>query len=266
MTLAEAEAILRSWFRRSTATQYSSYGYDLYIPTVIRWHTTQEHPNQSSDPNLEAQNIEHWSPAFAEAAWDLARRGILRPGVRVHGQQSTEDGSAGYGFSLTSIGQQWIQEADPIHFVPTASHRFSELLGDFRSQFGEGYFSRSQEAVRCFQAMAYLACCAMCGAAAESIMLAAAAAKTGDEDTVLEKYRSAQGRSRVRNLLVGAASRRLQADFDTFLGLLNYWRDEAAHGVASNLGSTEAELGLVQLCRFAVFMKDNWEVLARLPV
>ena len=94
-------------------------------------------------------------------------------------------------------------------------------------------------------------------------MLATAVAKEGSEDRVLEMYRTAQGRGRVRSLLVGSTTQRLQRDFDTFLGLLNYWRDDAAHGVASTLGATEAELALVQLARFAAFMRDNWDEFTR---
>ena len=260
MTPGEAEALIAEWLRGRPYNGISSYGYDLYIPNVIRWHTYRGNPQ--ADGNLLHRNNQAWSPVFAFAAWDLARRGILRPGVRVHGSQSTDDGNAGFGFSLTPVGEVWLREADSDRFIPTAPHRFAELLAGFRERYGDGYFSRSQEAVRCFQAMAYLACCVMCGAAAESIMLAAAIAKDGSEQRVLKMYRTAQGRGRVRSLLVGAATLRQQRDFDTFLGLLNYWRDDAAHGAASTLGATEAELALLQLGRFAAFMRDNWDEFA----
>lgn len=261
MTTSEAEGIIAEWLRARPHIGVSTFGYDLYLPAVIRWHTQRTNPQ--ADSNLEHRNIQAWSPLFAHAAWDLARRGLMRPGVRAHGLQSTEDGNAGFGFSVTPAGDAWLLEVDTNRFIPTAPHRFAELLGGFRDRYGDGYFSRAHEAVCCFQAMAYLACCVMCGAAAESIMLAAAVAKEGSEEPVLEMYRTAQGRSRVRNLLVGATAQRLQREFDIFLGLLNYWRDEAAHGVASTLSSIEAELALVQLARFASFMRDNWDRLTR---
>lgn len=46
-------------------------------------------------------------------------------------------------------------------------------------------------------------------------------------------------------------------------GLMNYWRDEAVHEVASPFSSTEAELALVKLSRFAVFVQCNWDVPTR---
>jgi hypothetical protein len=262
MTLSEAEALIAEWLRSDQKSVYANYGYDLYIPNVIRWHTRRDNPRVGED-EIVNRNSEAWSPVLASAAWDLCRRGILRPGVRAHNLQSTPDACAGFGFSLTPTGHAWLKDVDGNQFIPTASHRFAELLGGFRERYGDGFFSRSQEAVRCFQAMAYLACCAMSGAAAESIMLATAVAKDGSENKVLKMYRAANGRVSVRNLIVGAADQRLQRDFDTSLSLLNYWRDEAAHGVASALSSTEAELALLQLNRFALFMRDNWNTFTR---
>ena len=72
-----------------------------------------------------------------------------------------------------------------------------QLIEQFRTMYGDGFFQRAQEAIRCHFATAYLACCVMCGAATESIMLRAAINKKGDEEPVLKEYRRAGGRRHV---------------------------------------------------------------------
>ena len=79
---------------------YSSYGYDLYIPNAIRMHTQ------------DASEMDKISPVFFDAAWELCRRGILRPGVRKLRSQATDEGSAGAGFSVTPFGREWLKEAE----------------------------------------------------------------------------------------------------------------------------------------------------------
>jgi hypothetical protein len=54
--------------------------------------------------------------------------------------------------------------------------------------------------------MNYLACCAMAGAAAESILLAVAIAKTGDEDKMLKTYRAAGGRRDLTRLVAASVA------------------------------------------------------------
>jgi len=77
--------------------------------------------------------------------------------------------------------------------VPIEKGRFAELLDSSGKRFGNAFRERSQEAIRCYGANAYFACCAMCGAAAESIIIAVAVTKTGDETKVLRDYQSAGG-------------------------------------------------------------------------
>jgi len=62
------------------------------------------------------------------------------------------------------------------------------------------------EAIKCRNAEAWLACCAMSGAAAESVLLALAIAKVGNEEHVLQAYRQSSGRQRVLKLVVGQAT------------------------------------------------------------
>ena len=147
------------------------------------------------------------SPIFFAAAWELCRRGILRPGIHAVDGQANLDSQAGSGYSLTPLGRQWLEEIDDLQFIPTEPGAVSEILARFLPRFGVGFHQRAQEASKCYFATAYLGCCAMCGAAAESILLAAAIAKTADEAAILKTYKSASGRKRVEDGLIGQAAR-----------------------------------------------------------
>jgi hypothetical protein len=97
----------------------------------------------------------------------------------------------------------------------------------------------------------------MCGAAAESILLAAAIAKSSEEE-VLRKYASSGGRNKVENIIIGQASAKVQQEFRGLTVLLKYWRDEAAHGRASSISDDEAYTSLALLLRFAHYAHDHW--------
>jgi hypothetical protein len=60
----------------------------------------------------------------------------------------------------------------------------------------------------------------MCGASAESILLATAIAKDGDEDRILRMYARASGRRDIENLLIGRAREQLAREFRGFMMLL----------------------------------------------
>jgi len=59
----------------------------------------------------------------------------------------------------------------------------------------DGYAQRAGEAVSDYRSLNYLSACTMAGVAAESILLATAIAKVGDEGKVLAEYRSSGGRA-----------------------------------------------------------------------
>ena len=111
--------------------------------------------------------------------------------------------------------------------------------------------------MRCYGAHAYVACCAMCGAAAESILLAVAIERRSEPD-VLKMYQGMGGRGRVEKLIVGQLPEQLRIEFLGFTTLVKYWRDEAAHGRASRTGDDEAYTSLALLLRFAKYVSDHW--------
>lgn len=245
------------WLREWPLSSYQTYGYDIYLPGIIRKYVETHENLRGLEGAPREQEI---SPHFYTAAWELCRRGILRPGVRIMGAQATVEGSSGDGYSVTPFGKTWVEESNRDDFVPTEPGRFATMLKPFHTRYGSGFYERGQEAIRCYGAHAYLACCAMCGAAAESILLAVAIAKT-DEASVLKTYRSAQGRSRIENLIFGKARKQLQTEFRGFSSLLKYWRDEAAHGKTSGITDNEAYTSLALLLRFAIYTDECWDEL-----
>jgi hypothetical protein len=134
-----------------------------------------------------------------------------------------------------------------------------EALAKAPHPWSNGFRQRGQEAVRCYGAHAYLACCAMCGAAAESVLLALDAAKEGDADRVLRHYVSANGRTKVENLVLGQQPKDIQSAMRGYCTLLKYWRDAAAHGATTGMDDNEAYTSLALLLRLARFASDRWE-------
>lgn len=170
------------------------------------------------------------------------------------------NGASAEGYSLTVIGRSWIEQGAPDVFLVDPD-RLSQMFDKLSPRFGPGFLPRATEAVRCHRFGAYLGCCAMSGAAAESILLAVAATKSGDDRATLAKYRTASGRRRVVDSVVGQARPTIAEPFRSATGLLSFWRDDAAHGPASEISEIEAHEALTRLLRFAQFATENWEEL-----
>lgn len=251
----DASNLLIKWMRDNEFLKgQSRYGYDVYLPSLIEAYLKIEGVEHTKVQKLLKELI----LVFYPAAWELCRRGILRPGVNQYLAQATSDGNAGNGYSITPFGSKWLAESNQDDYVPTEPERFAQMLEPFRQKFGPGFYERAQEAIRCYGAHAYLACCAMCGGASESIMLSAAIAKTKDEADILKKYRSSNGRSTIENILIGKQKNNLKIEYRDCTRLLKYWRDESSHGKKSSIKDNEAFTSLALLLRFAKFVDDNW--------
>jgi len=235
---------------------------DVWVPKVVAAYlrkTTGE-PIAEDDPSL----FEFY-PAFHDAAWDLARQGVLRPSaIYPDGVILPMGVQRGAGYCLTEAGRARLAELADQPWVPVDPSRYSEALKRFSGNLGPGFEQRSYEAARSYDAGNYLACCAMCGAAAESILLAIAIAKSRDEGATLATYRTANGRRKVVESVVGQARQTIAEPFRSATGLLSFWRDEAAHGLASTISEIEAHEALARLLRFAQYATDNWDELTRL--
>jgi hypothetical protein len=209
---------------------------------------------------------------FYDATWVLCTRGILRPaaafpagenGANRIGQEFPSSPFYGDGYSLTAWGRQWIKASvseRPV--LPSDPDRITEMLHQFRPRFGDGYAQRAAEAVADWRMGNYLSSCVMAGAAAESVLLAAAVSKTKDETRVLAEYRTGNGRSRIVKRVVAGTTPAVHERFTNALGILSYWRDDAGHGTATSVGEIEAYEALSRLLRLAQFTWDNWSVLA----
>jgi hypothetical protein len=242
---------------RHRPTDYAKYGYEIHLrdAVLIYWRDVEQ---VSIPRDLKSQEAEKLAEFFYDAAWELCRRGIFRPSVK-HILDQGEAG--GRGYSVTAAGRVWLERADEALVVPMEPSRFAQRVEKFRARLGDGFFQRAQEAIRCHFATTYLACCAMCGSATESILLRVAIAKTGDEQEVLRVYRSASGRRQVESIVVGRLREPLASQFRNLTDLLKYWRDEAAHGVISDISEFEAHEALARLLRFAHFVDDHWNEL-----
>ena len=89
-------------------------------------------------------------------------------------------------WSISRFGFGWLAQASKRPFLDMS--RMSEVLAGFVPHFGLGFGQRAVEAVRTYRTANYLAACSMAGAAAESILLAAAIAKSKNEGKILKMY------------------------------------------------------------------------------
>jgi hypothetical protein len=251
----DALQYLLDYIAKPRKSDYSSFGYDIYLPNVIPAFLSEVH----GVPEREARGLpsEAISPAFYDAAWTLCRHGILRPGIKRTGAQSAGEGD---GYSVTGMGRTWVADGASYPLVVDTT-RVNALFAKLSAHFGPGFQQRANEAVRCHAFGCYLASCAMCGAAAESMLLAVAIAKTRNEERTLKMYHAPHGRRNVVESIVSGLKPSIASPFRSATGLLSYWRDEAAHGMASEISEIEAHDAIARLMRFAQFASDNWDLL-----
>ncbi len=179
------------------------------------------------------------------------------PGTVSYGPSAQYNARVEYGFILTDYGRGWLKQATAYEYIPLEFGHFAKILADHAQVLGVDYHSRSQEALRCYRAQAYLACCTMCGASAEAILLSVALLKSGDGKKVHKDYLSAGGRVRIENSILGQQSAGIQREFRGYMDLLKYWRDNASHGSHSVIQESEAFISLTLLLRFAQFVSSR---------
>lgn len=236
-------------------------GYDVHLQLVCNIYAVESGAVLSGDRAIESTSSQ-FLPTFSAAGWELCRRGILRPGViNIALNHPANAFSPDRGYTITPAGKRWFADADPLLYIPTDSSRLTTMLAGFSRKFGPAFGQRAEEAVKCYNALAYLACCAMCGAAAESILLALAIERRGDAGAVLREYRTSGGRARVEKHLLGQVGDPVKSRFHMAMNLLNYWRDDSSHGTLSAIGDPEAFDALSRLLRVAHFATEHWATL-----
>jgi hypothetical protein len=98
--------ILRSLRERGLAA-HGLHGYHLTVVDLAARYVEEvlgeRHPDRIENASSYAV-----STAFYDAAWELARRGILRPSVHSSFMQFDAFQATGGGYSLTAIGKEWL--------------------------------------------------------------------------------------------------------------------------------------------------------------
>jgi hypothetical protein len=231
---------------------------DLYLPDTI-WNFWLPRLDRSSGKYMSINELEQERMIpFYDAVWELCRLGVLRPG------EFAPLGMAhpkmfGDSYVITSFGRTWLQEAKLRPFIDMS--RLAQLLSTFSSRFGDGYAQRATESVKTYRTANWLAASVMAGAAAESILIALAVAKSGDERRVLKTYNGPSGRAATTKMVLDGVRASVQQHLENALLVLHYWRDSASHGVSSSITEIEAHASLMQLLRLAQFADKNWDPL-----
>jgi hypothetical protein len=239
---------------RDQPTAVKSYGYDVWIANVAEAFARQfARPGQ---PHFElAPAVQSVSRTFMDAAWQLCRLGVLRPGTKEITLQSHADGE---GYAITEFGTKWLAEHSKPAYVPTDPGRIASLLAGPQSLFGEVYATRAADAARCYSAHAFYACCAMIGAAAESIVVAPGIAKL-TEQTTLQLYRETHGRKALTEAVLQGCPEYVAREFRLHADLIGLWRDQSAHAHAVSIGEAEAFTNMRGLIKFAHFAEERWQ-------
>lgn len=248
----EATKLIASWLRNHQPGLYQ-YGYEIYLPSLAM-KFLEQYP-QLTMPDERKKIFKKHSSLFYSAAWDLCRRGVLRPGVTEFEHQATSDGAAGNGYSITYFGKQWLSEKDNEDFVPTEPEAFGKYIGQFKEVFGSAFHECAQQAIRCYNSHSYLACCTMCGAAAEAMVLKAASLKEGNEENVVKMYSGKEGRKKLEKFLF-SDQKAHREPIALYHSLLNYWKSETPN-TKSEVSSIEAFTTLSMLLRLAQHLAEK---------
>ncbi len=262
---SEAEGLIYEYL--SDPAHYPDHDFDFFFDTFAEWHTNkiiQANPQiKQAYRRVEGFRNEYKaanSDVFANSLWSLAKRGFLRPGKARYSSGSGSGSDYGYCYCLTDLGKEWLESEDDL-FIVISNHALANQLAMHNDRFGKVYAMRSQEAIKCFQSMAYLGCCAMCGAAFESILIVTAIEKTKDEKEIIKMIRGRNGTRRVWKELAEEISW-LSRQFESSYSLVKYWRDISSHGEDPyEVTSNEANISIRQLIQFSKLVDDNWETL-----
>jgi hypothetical protein len=125
------------------------------------------------------------------------------------------------------------------------------MLEPYADLFGKGFQERAQEAVRCYNAHAYLACCAMAGAAAETVLIKVA-------DTLGIKRSKNEAITKMRDSIISNSQKGIKEGLIAYSDIVKYWRDEGMHHEDWETKSEKAYISLAMLLRLSIFAKEQW--------
>jgi hypothetical protein len=256
MHFDDALEVLIKYLAAMPQTSAKDHGGDLWIPHMVQGYW-QMQPEPVSGEDLEDR---HYQP-FYDAAWELCRIGVLRPGEFAPRGWATDAGLfSGDTFSITRFGRTWLKDASQRPLVDPG--RMAQALQEFGPRFGDGFTQRAIEAVRTHRSGNYLAACVMAGGAAESILLSLATAKMGDPAKVLVEYNTTGGRRRVIKRMGNNAAPFIGAQLEGLLQPFVHWHDSAGFATMTTITEVEARNALTDLMRLAQYVKDHWDELS----
>jgi hypothetical protein len=201
---------------------------------------------------------------FADSCWFLALQGLIRPStITPHGTTGGTHGANGMYFSITQSGKEWLKSHTGEYFIFVNAEQYKAIVEPFSSHFGEVFIVRSREAGSCYQSCNYYATCAMAGAATESIILSIGTKILGSIEEVKKTYNKAGGRNKLSNKIKSGLSKDLQDGINHNVEMLNYWRDESAHGSCNNITKFEASNSLEKLLNFSRLIHTKWDSLVQ---
>jgi hypothetical protein len=120
------------------------YGYGVWLPDLVVTYLKEIEGN--TDHYVHGSDrLRLLSPIFYDAAWELCRRGILRPGLARMHEQATDTGGSGDGYTLTEYGKQWLLKGAPP--IPIDPGRLQQQFQKLSGPFGQGFLQRASEAV-----------------------------------------------------------------------------------------------------------------------
>lgn len=250
MTDEDALSFLIEYLRDPSREKPQNDGADLDIKAVA-WAYMVKHEGVPSSGRIDSHEarVETRAEPFTNAAWQLCRIGVLRPG-----QRGSPVNAAAYAqfYAFTDYGRTWIASPreDQVFVSPDRS---AKLLGRYHGRFGDAFLQRGIEAGECYRAGLYLACAAMCGAGREAILIAVARERMKDEE-VEKIYLATGGRRGLEKRALGKLTDRTRREFIELSRSLDFWRDDAAHGRPSRVDEPEAFRALQLLLRLAQFV------------
>jgi hypothetical protein len=257
----DALAFLIEWIRSRWQNHARSYhspkdpGFQFSIRSVIQARLREIGQDPSEGTSVVQFDETTNTAPFVMAAWELVRRGVLAPGMLAAQGQLRFPGDE---FRLTNLGESRISSSDDALPLPSEHARFAKHLLSHAGRFRSSFVPRATEALRCYSGGLYFSCCVMSGAAAESILLSLTVAKMGDESRALAEYRKTSGTTKLIQFLQRQQNSVVQQRLDTFVELLRFWRDEAAHATDQLIDEEEAFHSLLLLLRFARFADHKW--------
>jgi hypothetical protein len=93
--------------RSQGPAEHGQHGYHATVVDLASRYVAEVIGSRHPDP-IENEDTYAVSIAIYDAAWELARRGIVRPSVHNSFMQFDAFNAAGGGFTLTTIGAEWL--------------------------------------------------------------------------------------------------------------------------------------------------------------